>query len=344
MTRKRKSSKQSPGEEKQIPGKRREHKQRNTMNTGNGHNTNNNNGIIHSQNSQYQTSLTPQAQCYSSGSNFVYPQSMSMASSPYPGWGSVTPGMTQGGQVTHSSPGTVSNDIVQMLIKRLDSMDSKLARLDSIHSSVDSINLRIQKMETKINDLDSKVRDIERSREFDSQTLCDINKQQKDLDSYIQKLEAFERDHKDTESVLKAEIQDLRCRSMRDNLLFHKIPEEKDENCEKKILQFVQEKLKVDQADQIRLQRAHRLGPYKSGKVRPIVVKFTDFPEREKVRRAAKELKGTDYGISEQFPKEVVEQRRKLIPIMLKARREGKEAYLKIDKLFINNQEYRGPC
>ncbi|XP_052768003.1 uncharacterized protein LOC128208479 [Mya arenaria] len=244
-----------------------------------------------------------------------------------------------------NSPGSVNNDLVTMLIKRLDSMDSKLARLDSIQSSVNAINTRIQSMDTKINDLESKVRDIERSREFDSQTLSEISKQHKDLDSFTQKMEKFEEEHRVTENTLKSEILDLKCRSMRDNLLFHKIPEEKDEICEQKILQFIQEKLKIDNATEvIRLQRAHRIGPYQGDKTRPIVAKFSDFPDREKVRRAAKELKGTQYGISEQFPKQVVEQRRKLVPIMLQARKDGKEAFIKVDKLFINNHLYRGPC
>ncbi|XP_060597999.1 uncharacterized protein LOC132751777 [Ruditapes philippinarum] len=198
-------------------------------------------------------------------------------------------------------------------------------------------------MDKKINDLERKVLDIERSREFDSQTFSEISKQQKGLDTYMKKMEKFEKEHKEMENALKAEIIDLKSRSMRDNLLFHKLPEEKDENCEEKIKHFIQDKLKIDNAiDTIRLQRAHRVGPFKAGKSRPIVAKFTEFHDREKVRRAAKELKGSNFGISEQFPKEIVEQRRKLIPIMLQARKDGKEAYLKVDKLYINNQLYRG--
>ncbi|WAR14239.1 hypothetical protein MAR_004344, partial [Mya arenaria] len=111
-------------------------------------------------NSQYQLPQTPQAQYCSPG--YMYPQNMNMAASPYPVWGSLTPGVTNSGQATPNSPGSVNNDLVTMLIKRLDSMDSKLARLDSIQSSVNTINTRIQSMDTKINDLESKVRDIER--------------------------------------------------------------------------------------------------------------------------------------------------------------------------------------
>ena len=82
-------------------------------------------------------------------------------------------------------------------------------------------------------------------------------------------------------------------------------------------------------------QRAHRLGPYKSDKTRLIVAKFSDYPVREKARRAAKEFKGTTYEISEQLPKEVVEPRRKLVPIMRQARKDVNEAYLRLDKLFV---------
>ncbi|XP_060589191.1 uncharacterized protein LOC132744484 [Ruditapes philippinarum] len=241
-----------------------------------------------------------------------------------------------------ASPGT---DVMAMIIKRLDSMDNKLSRLDTIQCSVDSINMRIQTMELKVNELDDKVQALERSRDFDSQTLLEMNKHHKELDSFASKMSKIELEHKSIEIALKSEIQDLKCRRMRDNLLFHKIKEEKDENCEVKILQFIEEKLKIENASSdIRLQRVHRIGQYSAGKTRPIVAKFTDFPDRERVRRAAKELKGSIYGISEQYPKEIVDQRRKLIPIMLQARRDGKEAYLKMDKLYINNQLYRESC
>jgi len=75
--------------------------------------------------------------------------------------------------------------------------------------------------------------------------------------------------------------------------------------------------------------------------VRPIVAKFAYYPDKERVRRESKELKGTPFGISEQYPQEVMEARRRLVPIMKKARSEGKEAYLRIDKLYINKQVYK---
>ncbi|XP_060557589.1 uncharacterized protein LOC132717995 [Ruditapes philippinarum] len=146
------------------------------------------------------------------------------------------------------------------------------------------------------------------------------------------------------EHGLQREIIDLKCRNMGDNSLFFNIPEEKDENCESKLLDLMESKLQItDAKTSIKLQRSHRIGGFTPSKTRPIVAKFRDFSDREKVRKSAKHLKDTHYGISEQFPAEVMEKRRKLLPIMKKARSGGKEAYLSVDKLYIDKQLYRGP-
>ena len=43
------------------------------------------------------------------------------------------------------------------------------------------------------------------------------------------------------------------------------------------------------------------------------VAKFTYFKDRERVRKSAKRLKGTNYGIKEQFPEEVEKRSSKKI-------------------------------
>ena len=57
---------------------------------------------------------------------------------------------------------------------------------------------------------------------------------------------------------------------MRDNLLFHGIPEctsndqRKEEDCEKKIKDLCESVLNVEDAQSIKFDHAHRLGPYKT--------------------------------------------------------------------------------
>ena len=58
------------------------------------------------------------------------------------------------------------------------------------------------------------------------------------------------------------------------------------------------------------------------------------------VRKVARELKGTRYGVSEQFPKEINDRRKLLWPYFQEARRQNKKAYFKRDKLYIDGNEF----
>jgi hypothetical protein len=234
-----------------------------------------------------------------------------------------------------------NSDVFSLILQRLDSMDNKLAQLDSIQSSMKALTVRIDKMDQKINLLESKMKDIENSREFDGGMLDDFSKKQRELSTLMTNINKKEDQQRSVEAELKAEIIELKCRSMRDNLMFYKIKEERDENCEAKVLEFIENELNIENAQtEIKLHRAHRVGAYNSSRIRPIVAKFAFYPDKERVRKSAKNLKGKPYGIAEQFPKEVMETRRKLFPIMKKAREDGKEAYLSVDKLFINKKLY----
>ena len=58
------------------------------------------------------------------------------------------------------------------------------------------------------------------------------------------------------------------------------------------------------------------------------------------MRKSAQVLQdaGSAYAVSQQYPKEVQERRRALVPIMKQARLNGSEAYLVVDKLYIDKQ------
>lgn len=54
-------------------------------------------------------------------------------------------------------------------------------------------------------------------------------------------------------------------------------------------------------------------------------------------------FKNSQYNFSNQFPPQVMQRRRALVPIMLDARKKGKTAVLVRDKLYINRQLYSPP-
>ena len=242
-------------------------------------------------------------------------------------------------------PNSMSDqNYIGLILQRLDNMDKKLGQLDSIQLSITNITVKVSDIEGQVKALEQKVNLIESSRDFDTEAVENLNKKQKEIDSMMTKMKKMEQSAQ--ENDLKAKILDMQCRSMRDNLIFYRIPEERnetDEDCVEKVLTLIQQQLEIQNAkNEIKLHRAHRIGRYNPSKVRPIVAKFAFYPDREKVRRNANKLKDTSYGISQQFPREIMDTRKKLVPIMKEARSSGKDAYINVDKLYINNELYTG--
>ncbi|KAH3863997.1 hypothetical protein DPMN_027007 [Dreissena polymorpha] len=140
-----------------------------------------------------------------------------------------------------------------------------------------------------MNNFETRIKELEKSCDFTGNMIENLTKKQSELDSTI-KSTCNSQNREDSailqEQKLQEEITDLKCRSMRENLLFFQIPEEKDEQCDKKILEFIEKRLHVQNAQsEIKLHRAHRIGRYQPNKVRPIVAKFAYYPDKERVRK-----------------------------------------------------------
>ena len=137
---------------------------------------------------------------------------------------------------------------------------------------------------------------------------------------------------------------------MKNNLLFFKITEEIEqadreiEQCIPKVQRIMEESMGIENARyNIKIKQASRLGRFDVSKTRPVLVEFENFEDRETVRKASPNLKDTNYGVSQQFTREVVLKRRKLLPILKTARNEKKKAFLSFDKLYIDGELYTGP-
>ena len=105
---------------------------------------------------------------------------------------------------------------------------------------------------------------------------------------------------------------------MRDNLLFHNVPEDKKENTSDKIYKILEENLQIpDAREKIKIDRSHRVGRKRDSnrKPRAIVVKFNYFQDWEHIRMNARKLRGTRIGIAEQFPEEIEKIRQTLYPV-----------------------------
>ncbi|KAK3094851.1 hypothetical protein FSP39_007029 [Pinctada imbricata] len=234
------------------------------------------------------------------------------------------------------------------ILRRLDQMNTRLKLLDSINDKVDSIDRKVVNLDLNVKKLEERIEVVENSRQFDSESMNSLQKEQKEIKvrnteevtELRNAVKALQADHtKSTEDII-----DIQCRSMRDNLMFYNIPEGEEENCTEKIGHFMEENMKIEGAkSSIKIERAHRVGRRRRGSHRQIVAKFHSYVDREKVRSASKNLEGSNFGVGQQFPKEVQERRRILIDVMKRERARGNRCSLSVDKLFVNNSLYTGP-
>ena len=78
-------------------------------------------------------------------------------------------------------------------------------------------------------------------------------------------------------------------------------------------------------------ERVHRMGHSKKSQdgtiiPRPIIAKFSYFKQKEQVQKVGFNLKGSMFGVSEQFPQEIIEQRKRLMPKFKEAKQEDRYA------------------
>ena len=144
---------------------------------------------------------------------------------------------------------------------------------------------------------------------------------------------------------LKQKLNHLENYSRRDNLVIRGIAETKDEVCETIVKNFCKDKMKIDSVffDSIKIVRCHRLGERQHGKpkwIRPNIVRFYNFGDRQQVWGARSKLAGTPYGATENFTGETEYNRKKLYPIFKAAKKMQKyekKVYMYEDTLILNN-------
>jgi hypothetical protein len=92
-----------------------------------------------------------------------------------------------------------------------------------------------------------------------------------------------------------------------------------------------------------RMEALQVKGPGKNRKPRQIMVQMNTIADRQRIFGAKRNLKGSDYFVQEDFPREIERKRALLLPIMKAARaiaeyQEG--TYLAGDKLVVNKKRY----
>lgn len=260
--------------------------------------------------------------------------------------------------VDASGDNTVLNmilEIVTNIDNRVKQMESKIdKRLEELKQAYLSVSAKVRTLENNMTEFSKKMTECETSCQGLSNLFDKTDKQIKlntrNLIHQDQRINTLEKRpivqpvvQPVTESNeikrLREDILDLKCRSMKNNLIFtglHRVP---NENTEDLLRCFLYNELGVDY--KIEFGNVHRFKTRGGDNRRaPIVARFLYHVDLEHVLRIANRLKGTQYGIREQFPQEIENRRKPLYPIMRRARQERRQVTLARDRLYIDNELY----
>lgn len=136
--------------------------------------------------------------------------------------------------------------------------------------------------------------------------------------------------------VMSSKITYMENQSRRDNLVLRGVEEnagESWEDCSRKVME-VGKMIGVDLKEED-IIRAHRTGG--GPKPRPIVAKMRTWELKDQFMRRKKNLNGKSrILVQEDFARNTIEERRKLIDVAKQRKEKGEDAFVKFDKLFVN--------
>ncbi len=221
-----------------------------------------------------------------------------------------------------------------------------LNQMGSINNKLDDIGMRVVKLESEVRSiylLNEKVNQIEEGVTFLSKGFDACKTELKTTHSEVLKCAKTSALNTDAIAETNRRLTELESRTMRDNLILTGIPENTNESCEHQVKNLIRHQMGI--TENVEFDRVHRIGPpHQQGpgsKPRPIVAKFTRYKQRELVRSRGHTLKGTKFGVFEQYSKGVNEKRRILYPKMMAAREKNCYAKLQYDSLIINNERFK---
>ena len=216
---------------------------------------------------------------------------------------------------------------------------TKLNLLDSINDRLRNIEQRFEMVENDISQLKRSVTEHDKYLET-NEVHC------RDFHARIQNFEIArdELDHRTKE--IHETLLDQQTRSMKYNLIFENIPEvipktDMKEDTQQILKDFLQSELEIGN---VQFHNVHRLKPRRDRKPPSIVAKFVYNKDKDSVLKAARaKLIHKPFKIYQQYPQEISERRRVLVPIMKELRDQNRRAYIVKDKLYVDGRLYTPP-
>lgn len=219
----------------------------------------------------------------------------------------------------------------------------------SDRTMLDGIQTQLQKLDL-LQEMMKDIADLKKSVDFNNELIEELRRENSSLKTTVKSLqtemETLSKDNKQMRNT----ILEMQCRSMQNNIVIMGLKEGEGEDyaTTKNVVQaFMKDELKMTEAQiaEASIEKTHRLGQVQEDpdpeKPRAVVIRFSHTDSKDAVLARGFKLKNTNYSMFQQYPREVVDRRRVLVPIMKKYKAEKAKTRLVMDKLYVNNQLFR---
>ena len=240
---------------------------------------------------------------------------------------------------------------LQAILAKLEKLDSIESAVKKIEANLENLEKRTQRLEDLQTTTNKDIDDLKEGINFTGQQLKE-------------KTEAAEKAHRLYETqlaelttkcqkteVLLEEVHTknlyLEAYSRRENIKFTNIVESTEiggrsgENTEEVLRNFLERDLGYRDARSVEIQRVHRIGKSKDGNPRPILARFLRYKDCEQIFKLGHRLKGTNFQMFRDLPRDIITRRKEQMDAFKDARRNGVAASFsqsQPDKLYIKGK------
>ena len=211
-----------------------------------------------------------------------------------------------------------------------------------------TIQLFMTQMNEEIREVKKDISDLKMSANFTGKDVKELQDKVEGIEKNTRKLIQESYDVNNEFEILADKHEYLENKSRRNNVKLIGVPEsansESWEESEEIFKENVNSALQID-ASVMAIERAHRVGKKggkksRNGEVlpRPIVAKFLNWKDREKVLKSAREKRPDGLFFVEDLAQRTLEKREAQKPELARARQEGKLAYFVAGKLIIKDK------
>lgn len=254
------------------------------------------------------------------------------------------------GNILPPPPIAITPVNMQTLFANIALINDRLEKFDNILSDklpkldvLDTMNKKLDNFERTINNMKDEINKIKNKQQQQEKTISQEEMHHHNIEDRVRQMERHNQ-HLETENKnLKEDFLRLKTHSMKYNLIFGGIEQTQEyENTKEVLVNFMRTELGIHDAININFQNVHRLSRRNDGKPRNIIARFANYSDHERIlKEVPKALKNkVQFSVNQQYPTEIGDRRRALIPDLKYLQRQGVRAKLVYDQIYVNGTPY----